>query len=153
MRICRSLWVVAVVLLTLSAGRAQDSSTQEPAGPTSQQPVPPTGSDNTAPSISENPPISGLDMPNLEPHAAPVSYLQPGAQVRESVDSNIANSLGGSSTQSISRVEASLELRRLWRHYDLDLNYLGGVGYYNVHSIGLKQIQELGFEQKLRSEE
>ncbi len=149
MSICRSLWVVAVVLLTLSAGWSQDSSTQEPPGSTPQQPAPATGSDNPEASISENPPISGLDMPNLEPHAAPVSYLQPGAQVRESVDSNIANSLGGSSTQSISRVEGSLELRRLWRHYDLYLNYLGGVGYYNVHSIGLKQIQELGFEQKI----
>lgn len=149
MRKRRSVGVLVVVLLASSAVWAQDSSSQPPAEATPPQSVPPFGSDNPLPSLIENPPISGLDMPNLEPHAAPLSYLQPGAHVTESVDSNIQNSLGGSTTQSITRALASLELKRLWRNYDLYLTYLGGVGYYNVHGIGVKQIEELGFEQKI----
>ena len=64
------------------------------------------------------------------------------------MDSNIQNTLGGSETQSISRALGSFELHRLWSHYDLSLDYLGGVGYYNVRGLGLKQIEELGFYQK-----
>jgi hypothetical protein len=118
----------------------QDSSAE---GSSSQ------ASDNQVPGISENPPISGLDLPNLEPHSAPLSYLQPGAHVSESVDSNIENSLGGSKVGSISRAEGSLDMHRLWSNYDLSLDYLGGVGYYNVRGIGLRQVEELGFYQKV----
>jgi hypothetical protein len=140
--------MLATLLFGLSLARAQDSTSQEPpAAP--PQPAPAYGPDTTVPSIAENPPISGLDLPNLEPHAAPLSYLQPGAHVSESVDSNIENSLGGSSVQSLTRAEGSLELHRLWSNYDLSLDYLGGIGYYNVPGIGVRQIEELGFEQKI----
>jgi len=88
-------------------------------------------------------------MPNLEPHAAPLSYLQPGAHLGESVSSNIQNSLGGSDTSTISNALGSLELQRLWSNYDLSLSYLGGIGYYNVSGLGLKQIEELGLSQKI----
>jgi hypothetical protein len=114
-----------------------------------QQPAPAYGPDNAAPPVSENPPISGLDLPNLQPHAAPLSYLQPGAHVSESVDSNIENSLGGSEARSLTRAEGSLDLERLWSHYDLSLDYLGGVGNYDVHGIGIRQIEELGLYQKV----
>ncbi|MGA7402540.1 MAG: hypothetical protein WBW38_21150 [Candidatus Sulfotelmatobacter sp.] len=150
---CHSLWSLGVLLLVFGVAWGQDNSGQAPAGTTpegtQQQPVPAYGPDNPAPSVSDNPPISGLDMPNLEPHAAPLSYLQPGVHVSEAADSNIGNSLGGSETQSVTRAEGSLELRRLWSHYDLSLDYLGGVGYYNVQAIGLKQVEELGFYQKV----
>ena len=45
--------------------------------------------------VSENPPLSGLDLPSLEPHAAPLSYLQPGATFSESAESNAGNVAGG----------------------------------------------------------
>jgi hypothetical protein len=149
-----SPWFLAVSLLFCGAVWGQDNSAQQPASTAPdanpQQPVPAYGPDNpAAPSISDNPPISGLDLPNLQPHAAPLSYLQPGAHVSESIDSNIGNTLGGSEVNSITRAEGSLELRRLWSHYDLSLNYLGGVGYYNVRGTRLVQIQELGFYQKV----
>jgi|SRR5580658_99658 hypothetical protein len=149
----RSIWVLVVLVLALSAAWGQDSSAQKPADAppdaTPQQPVPAFGQDNQTPPVNENPPISGLDMPNLEPHAAPLSYLQPGAHVSESVDSNIQNSLGGSDVSTISRGLGSLELQRLWSHYDLYVDYLGGVGYYNEQRIGLEQIEELGLNQKI----
>jgi hypothetical protein len=150
-----SLWTLLALLLLLglTAAWGQDSSPQQPAGsaPDSspQQPAPAYGPDNSAPSIAENPPISGIDMPNLEPHAAPLSYLQAGAHLMESVSSNVQNSLGGSSTSTISDALGSLDLERLWSNYDLSLDYLGGVGYYNAYGVGLRQIEELGVNQKI----
>jgi len=148
-----SLWALVVLLLAIGAAWGQDNSAQQPAGssPDSspQQPVPAYGPDNGVPSISENPPISGLDMPNLEPHAAPLSYLQAGAHFSESVSTNLQNTLGGTDIGSITNALGSLNLERLWSNYDLSLDYLGGVGYYNANGIGLKQIEELGFNQKI----
>ena len=125
-----------LILLAVCAA-AQDTPTE----PAPQPPVPAFGTDNpTLLPASENPPISGLDLPNLEPHGAPLSYLQAGAHFSESVDSNIQNSLGGSSLSTITRALGSLELQRLWSNYDLTLDYLGGVGYYQATGLGLKQI-------------
>ncbi len=156
MRKCRNIPGLAalVCILLLSVAWGQDApSPQEPgATPESgqaQQPVPAFGPESPVPSVDENPPITGLDIPNLQPHAAPLSYLQAGAHVSESADSNAENSLGGSDLGSITRAEGSLELKRLWSHYDLSLDYLGGVGYYSVQGIGLKQVEELGLEQKI----
>src|SRR3984893_9398762 len=143
---------LVVLLVALSAAWAQDSSAQQPADAPSgnpQQPVPAFGPDNPAPPVNDTPPISGVDMPNLEPHAAPLSYLQAGAHVSESLDSNVANTLGGSGFHSVSRLLGSLELQRLWSHYDLALDYLGGVGYYGAHGVGFKQIEELCVNQKI----
>jgi hypothetical protein len=134
-----------VLILALSAAWGQDSSTDN----TPQQPVPAFGPDNPVPSINDNPPLTGLDLPNLEPHSAPESHLQTGAHVSESVDSNVQNTLGGSATSSISRGMGSLDLERLWSHYDLALDYLGGVAYYDVQGEGFKQIEELGVNQKI----
>jgi len=148
----------AVLLLALSTAWGQDSSQDSPAqtqdtngvpAATPQQPVPAFGQDNPTPSITENPPISGVDMPNLEPHAAPLSYLQPALHFSESADSNIQDALGGTQLNSISRALGSVELQRLWSHYDLSLGYLGGVAYYNVTGLGFKQIEELGIDQKI----
>ncbi len=153
--------VVAVVLvaaLAPSAARAQDSST--PSAPSTTQdssqqqpastaPSPAYGQTGAAP-ISENPPISALDQPALGPHAAPLSYLQPGATLSETADSNVANDLGGAgAVHSVSRALGTLSLRRLWSNYDLSLDYAGGVGYYNVKGLGWRNLQQLGFVQKI----
>jgi len=142
-----------VVLLAVSAAWAQDSSVPPPADASSnsspQQPVPAFGPDNPAPPVNENPPISGVDLPNLEPHAAPLSYVQLGGHLSESMDSNVADTLGGSSFHTVTRALGSLELQRLWSHYDLALDYLGGVGYYAQRGVGVKQIEELGVNQKI----
>jgi hypothetical protein len=113
-----------------------------------QSPAPIYGNESAAP-ISDNPPLSGLDLPSLEPHAAPLSYIQPGATVSESFDSNVADSLGGSSASSISRGLGSLTLERLWSHYDLAIQYMGGAAYYNQRGLGLKLIQQMDLDQKI----
>ena len=148
--------VLVVLGLALGAARSQEvaPTQQEPgASPDSgqpQQPVPAYGMDNNpAPPVSENPPISGLDTPNLVPHAAPLSYLQPGAHVTEAVDSNISNNLGGSAARPVTTAGGTLKLERLWRNYDLSLDYLGGFAYYDSRAVGFRQVEELAVDQRV----
>ncbi len=140
----------------LGGAWAQDTSTppadtpQQPSDQQQQQPVPAYGQDNTAPQVNENPPLSGLDLPSLEPHAAPLSYLQPGATVSETADSNALNTIGGgSSFSSITRGLGSLTLKRLWSNYDLGLDYVGGTAYYSVKGQGWKLLQQMDVDQKI----
>lgn len=129
----------------------QDTSGQSGATPDqTQPPVPAYGQDNsTPPPTSENPPISGIDQPGLEPHAAPLSYLQPGVSVSESLDSNIADQFGGSATHSLTTALGRLQLERLWNNFDLGIDYAGGVSYYNINAIGFRQVQQLNIGQRL----
>ena len=153
----QSILTLSMLALALSGAWAQDSTTPtppsstEPTAPPSgqQEPTPAYGQDNTPPPISENPPLSGLDLPSLEPHAAPLSYLQPGATFSESADSNAGNVAGGSGFTSVSRALGSLTLERLWSNYDLALDYAGGIGYYSLQGLGLKSLQQMDFDQKI----
>jgi hypothetical protein len=158
--------IMAVVALVLGTARAQDNSTPPASGnaPDSSQqqqeqesttpptppapPVPAYGQTNAVP-IDENPPISGLDEPALGPHAAPISYLQPGATVSEAADSNVNDTLGGGNLRSVSRALGSLTLRRLWSNYKLAVDYAGGVGYYDAPGVGFKALQSLDLDQKI----
>ena len=141
--------ILSMMILALGLACAQDetppSDSQAP-----QQPIPAYGQE-TAPAtpINENPPLSGLDLPSLQEHAAPLSYLQPGATFSETATTNIGNTLGGGNFGSITRGLGTLTLRRLWSHYDLALDYMGGVGYYNQGEVGWRQLQSLGIAHKI----
>lgn len=161
------LLALCILALAMNAARAQDTSSPDSSTPnsnepgsgtstngqdnptTSQAPVPAYGQENAPPPITETPPLSGLDLPSLEPHTAPLSYIQPGATVSESADTNAANTLGGGSLASISRGLGSLTLQRLWSNYDLALDYIGGVGYYDLPGQGLKALQQMDIDQKI----
>jgi hypothetical protein len=149
----QSIWILGMLACALSAAYAQDSSAPPPTEPASQsapqEPTPAYGQENAPPPISENPPLSGLDTPSLEPHAAPLSYLQPGATFSESADSNAGNAVGGSGFTSVSRGLGSVTLKRLWSNYDLALDYIGGVGYYSLRGQGLKSLQQMDLDQKI----
>ncbi len=136
----------------LSGAWAQDNSTPPADAQSAQQPgpVPAYGQDSTAAPVSENPPLSGIDLPSLEPNAAPLSYLQPGATVSETADSNALNTPGGGhSFSSVSRALGSVALRRLWSNYDLAVDYVGGAGYYSQRGIGWKLLQQMDLDQKI----
>jgi hypothetical protein len=143
----------SLMLLTLALGmaRAQDPFAQPEDG-ASQSVVPILAfeQENAVEPVTENPPISAIDQPGLIPHAAPVSYMQAGAHITESADSNAANIVGGTGRHSVTRALGSLELQRLWRNYDLALAYVGGVGYYDVAGMGFKQLQQLDVDQKMK---
>ncbi len=151
----RYILTLSLLAFALSAAWAQDSSTPPATGGTQEQtgqpqePVAPYGQENPPPPIVENPPLSGVDLPNLEPHAAPLTYLQPAATVAESVDTNPTTNLGQQSITSVSRALGSLTLQRLWSHYDLAMDYMGGVGYYDIQGQGLKALQQFDINQKL----
>lgn len=143
------IWAVAIVACALGTAGAQDNSA--PAGQsTSQGPAPAYGQENTPTSVSENPPISGIDLPSLEPNAAPLSYLQPGVTFAEMGTSNAAETLGGGRQwSSVTSGLGSLQLRRLWSHYDLALDYVGGAAYYTLQGQGWKLLQQMNVDQKI----
>ncbi len=150
----RIIWVVGMLALALGLANAQDSSA--PAASASGQadqppgPVPAYGQENTPLTTSENPPLSGIDLPSLEPNAAPLSFLQPGATVSETVDSNALNVVGGGTNfSSITRALGSVTLRRLWSHYDLALDYVGGAAIYRSHGHSTKLLQQMDVDQKI----
>jgi hypothetical protein len=143
----RGLIILTLTLTvsTVGAAWAQGDENQPPASP----PVPAFGQDNPAPTVSENPPISAIDQPGLEPHAAPESFLLPGLHFSESLDSNVANQVGGSSTSTVTRGLGSLTLQKLWKNYDVAMDYIGGVAYYNHTGLGLEQLQQLDVDNRI----
>ena len=153
MRKPQTFWMSGMLLsIALSGARAQDSSTSPSPGDAPQsasQPVAAYGQDNAPPSVTENPPLSGLDLPSLEPHAAPLSYLQPGATFSESIGSNASGNLGGAGVSSITRGIGSIVLKRLWSNYDLAMDYIGGVAYYAQTGQGFQSLQQMDLDQKI----
>ena len=149
MSLHHKIWTFGVLFCCLSAAWGQENPTPPPDSGQSQEPVPAYGQEGAPAPITQNPPLSGLDLPSLEPNAAPLSYFQPGATVSESANSNIANTPGGSPISSITRAEGSLALRRLWSNYVLALDYVGGAAYYNLKGLGWKALQEMDVDQKI----
>jgi hypothetical protein len=138
-----------ILTLTLSFLAASVASAQSDESPPVSSPVPAYGQENPVPPVSENPPISGLDQPGLEPHAAPESFLLPGLHFSESGDSNIGNTLGGSSAGTVTRALGSLTLQRLWKNYSVATDYVGGVSYYSRSGIGLEQLQQFDLDSRI----
>ena len=136
-----------LTLTLLSVGVAWAQSDENP--PSAPPPVPAFGPENLAPSVSENPPLSAIDQPGLEPHAAPESFFLPGLHFSESADSNVANNLGGSSTSSVTRGLGSLTLQKLWKNYDVAMDYIGGAAYYARKGAGLQQLQQFDIDNRI----
>jgi hypothetical protein len=139
------LMTLTLVLMGAGVAWAQSDQNPTPAPP----PVPAFGPEAPLPPVSENPPISAIDQPGLEPHAAPESFLLPGLHFSESVDSNVVNTLGGSSTSSVTRGMGSLTLQKLWKNYDVAMDYIGGAAYYAHTGAGLEQLQQLDVDNRI----
>jgi hypothetical protein len=141
----RTTLTLTLSLFAASVAWAQGNENQPPP----PAPVPAFGQQSPAPSASENPPISAIDQPGLEPHAAPESFLLPGLHFSESVDSNLENSLGQSSVGTVTRGIGSLTLQKLWKSDALALDYIGGVAYYARSGIGLEQLEQFDFDDRI----
>src|SRR5579864_1754798 len=104
---------------------AQDES------PSSDQGAPPAATAPAGPNV-ENPPLSGLDLPTSEPAFGGRSYLMPGLQVSEAVDSNLAGASTGNRTHvaGITSALGSLDLQKIWRRSQLGLDYVAGGNVY-----------------------
>lgn len=134
---------LTLMLLAGSMAAAQDdqssSSTPPPAA---------TAQDNSEPFADENPPISGVDQPSLEPHSAPESFLLPGLHFSESLESNVANSIGGAGVTSVTRGLASLTMQKLWKTDEVAMDYFGGASYYS-QGYGLQQLQQFDVDNRV----
>jgi hypothetical protein len=141
----RALLTLTLALLATSVAWAQDDTTPPPAA----SPAPAFGQENSVPLVTDNPPISGLDQPGLEPHAAPESFLLTGLHFSESVDSNVGNNLGSSSTGVVTRGMGSVTLQKLWKNYDVAVDYIGGVADYANVGVGLEQLQQFDMDNRI----
>lgn len=118
--------LLTVLLVGISVGlvRAQDDSGSSSEG------APPAATGTEGPNV-ENPPLSGLDQPTSEPAFGGRSYVVPGLQVSESVNTNLAGSAGsGTNTAAITTGLGSMDLQKIWRRYQLGLDYIAGGSYY-----------------------
>ena len=138
--------IILTLAVSLCAASAAWAQGEEPPAPS---PVPAFGQDNPAPAVGENPPISAIDQPGLEPHAAPESFLLPGLHFSESADSNVGGSLGGYSVSPVTRALGSLTLQKLWRNYAVAMDYIGGVVYYDQKGIGLEQLHQFDIDNRI----
>jgi len=145
----QAIWTVVMLGAAFCRLDAQDSAPDSQPNSASQ-PAAAFGQENAPAPVSQNPPLSGIDLPSLVPEAAPLSYLQPSATMSESLDSNAANLPGQSSFHSITRGLGNLTLKRLWRNYDLAVDYSGGAGYYSLRGQGAKLLQEMALDQKIK---
>ena len=121
----RALILLIGVLAWVSIAAAQDDSgsTGSGAAPAATAPA----EQNNV----ENPPLSGLDAPTAEPAFGGRSYLVPGLQASESVDSNGASSSGtGTRLSEITRAVGSVDMQKIWRQYQFGLDYIAGGDFY-----------------------
>ncbi len=144
--------VFVFVALAWATGLAQDDSGQQPPDsgtPSSSTPAPAFGQTGPAPQQNvDNPPISGLDLPNLDPNASSRSFFVPGIHASQAVDTNIGSQVGGGAVQGVTRALGSLALQKLWSRYDVGLQYVGGGAYYGGQNIGWTQFHSLDGDQR-----
>jgi hypothetical protein len=118
------LLVLALASLGFTSAWGQDNSSSEQTSGAPPAATAPTEQN------SENPPLSGLDAPSVEPVFGGRSYLVPGLQLSETVDSNASGSVNKSTVSEVSRGLGSIDLQKIWKRYQLGLDYIAGGVYY-----------------------
>lgn len=138
-------FVVKVTLLALWTAAAWGQAPSDQSSPGAAPAA--TGLDTTT-QMSENPPLSGLDQPSFEPGFGTRSYLAPRAELSESVDTNGIGNFAHSDTTESTRALGSLELQKLWKLHPLDVDYVGGVDWYNGANGNVYQVHSLSATQR-----
>jgi hypothetical protein len=115
---------LAALLLVGSLALAQDDSGSDSSG------AAPAATAPAEQNNVENPPLSGLDQPTAEPAFGGRSYLMPGFQASESVDSNASGSSANSHTSEISRALGSVDLQKIWKQSQLGMDYIAAGNFY-----------------------
>jgi hypothetical protein len=116
---------IVVAALSVSLAVAQDDSGSNSVG------AAPAATAPAEQNNIENPPLSGLDAPTAEPAFGGRSYLSPGFQASESIDSKAATVSGNNSHLSaITRALGSVDLQKLWKQYQFGLDYIASGDFY-----------------------
>jgi hypothetical protein len=153
-----SIYALLFAAISLGTVWAQSDSGQQPADSSQQDagqqpaaPAPALGQDNTPAQSIANPPLSSLDQPALEPGLAARSFLIPGIHLMDTADTDLSGSLVGKDPiRSVTRALGSLAFQRLWKNYDLDIDYAGGVALYENFTRTASQIHSLDVDQRMR---
>lgn len=119
----RTIWWGLVLLSISMCAAAQETSQGNPPAPAFGQSVPILS--------PENPPVSGLDLPNLELKTVSRSFISPALQVGESYNSNSQNTLGSGQSSATTHVLGAVDLQKFWPRSDLFVEYLGGAAFGN----------------------
>lgn len=138
----QSIFILLLLAMCVPGIWAQTTSDQTTGAPPAA-----TGLDTTT-QISENPPLSGLDQPSFEPGFGTRSYLAPKVELSESLDSNDLGNFSSSNYTQTTRALGSLELQKLWKLHPLDVDYVGGVDWYNRGGGGVYQLHSLAATQR-----
>jgi hypothetical protein len=121
----RALILIIGVLAWVSIATAQDDAGSAGSG------AAPAATAPAEQNNVENPPLSGLDAPAAEPAFGGRSYLVPGLQVSEAVDSNAASTASNNTHMSeITRALGSVDMQKIWRQYQFGLDYIAGGNFY-----------------------
>jgi hypothetical protein len=139
----QSVLVLLLLALCVPKTWAQTSSDQNAGG----APPPATGLDTTT-QMSENPPLSGLDQPSFEPGFGTRSYLAPKVELSEGIDSNGLGNFSKANITENTRALGSLDLQKLWKLHPLDIDYVGGVDWYNGSNGHAYQVHSLSATQR-----
>lgn len=142
-RSAQPVLTLLLLVLCLPKSWAQTPSDQGAGG----APPAATGLDTTT-QMSENPPLSGLDQPSFEPGFGTRSYLAPRVELSEAVDSNGLGNFSKSNFTESTRALGSLDLQKLWKLHPLDVDYVGGVDWYNGANGGAYQVHSLAATQR-----
>ena len=65
------------------------------------------------------------------------------------MDSNVENKLGDRRLARSTRALGSLTLQKLWRNYDVAMDYIGGVDYLNQAGVGLEQMHQFDIDNRI----
>ncbi len=122
---------LAFLLLICALSGASVAIAQDDTSSSAPGTPPPAATAPAEQNNAENPPLSGLDQPVAEPAFGGRSYLVPGVQVSETADSNAAStSTKTSHTSEISRALVSLDMQKIWKQYQLGIDYIAGGDFY-----------------------
>jgi len=152
MRNVSTTLVLLLLAFVLQGAWAQSTiNDQQQLNATTQAPntgAEPTATGPAAGQASDFPPLSGLDEPSLEPNVAARSFLLYGAQASELADTNAGNSLrrNGTPIVGVTHLLGTAGLQRLWEHYQVGLDYVGGGAFYAGSVRDNSQMHELKFD-------
>ena len=122
-KVRRLLTTLALSAIATSLTWAQDNPPGQSSG------APPAAS-LTAAEDPDNPPLTGLDRPTSESPFGGRSYFIPGVQIGEVVNTNGYGNTTGQTVTEASQALASIDLQKLWRRYQVGVDYIAGGSYY-----------------------
>lgn len=130
-----------------SAGQGSDTS---PSSQSDQQQKTESanGANEQEPPYRKFPPLVGFNFPTPPvPGSENRSFILPGAELNAGVNATEPDGFGKMRSYGTARALGSLSLQRLWKRYDLGVDYIGGAAYLGSRKEGHSLLQSLDADQ------